>query len=459
MASSNLDDNSAQPAPRRGSVWKFVGWTIALVFLCVVGLSVGVALKAFKSKKGEAGPQKSLIGEISDIGTAVMNPKQGFPGKNKVVICCMGIDDNWTNSDVVYTAGARTDTLFLLTLNLDDQTATMLSIPRDAYVPIAGTDYSDKINSAYATGGPKRTEETVANWLGVNPDYYIVLNIDATKRMVDALGGVDVDVEHQMAYDDDWGHLHVHLKPGFQHMNGDNAVAFARYRHGNKGVSPEDGDERRMYRQHVLFKAMIVRAKTFQNITQANNLIDIGMDCIRTDLTRSQLFDIASLYHNTDPDTGVTTASLAGEDGRGAHGAYVMLVDQKIAQQYVDWLVNGNESAGRALTPVRIANATLTPGLAAQASTLVVSDGFTDAHATALPNQKPPAQTEIIDSGVINHAAATEIAATLGLPNAPIIHQAVQPNRFGWTPTPELKVILGSDYVAQGHQQTAAVVQ
>ena len=54
--------------------------------------------------------------------------------------------------------------------------------------------------------------------------------------MVDALGGVDVNVEHEMHYDDNWGHLHVHLKPGFQHLNGDQAVGFARYRHGNAGT-------------------------------------------------------------------------------------------------------------------------------------------------------------------------------------------------------------------------------
>jgi hypothetical protein len=273
------------------------------------------------------------------------------------------------------------------------------------------------------------------------------------------LGGVDVNVEHQMDYDDNWGQLHVHLKPGFQHLDGDQAVSFARYRHGNKGVTPEDGDERRMYRQHVLFRAMMGKAKTFSSIMQANNLIDIGMSCIRTDMTRTQLFDLAAMFHNTDQDTDVTTASLAGQDGRGPNGVYVMVVDHQVAMDYVNWLVNGDDNAARALTPVRIANATSTPGLAAQASTLLTGAGYSDTRVSAVPLKTPPAQTELIDSGVVDHNADAEIASALGLPNAPVVHQPNQPNRFGWTAPAEVKVVLGPDYVSPVHQQTAANAQ
>ena len=69
----------------------------------------------------------------------------------------------------------------------------MLSIPRDTYAHIVGTDHWHfKINAAYQTGGPERSIATVQELLGVQADHYMVLNIDATKKMVDALGGVDV---------------------------------------------------------------------------------------------------------------------------------------------------------------------------------------------------------------------------------------------------------------------------
>jgi LCP family protein required for cell wall assembly len=462
MSSEHQDSQSTSgggAAPGRPRAWKATGWIALFAFLVVVGLGVGVVIRAYKGKANEAGGERSIGEALEDFSGTITNPRGGFPGKDKIVICCMGIDDNWTNSDEEYTEGARTDTLFLLTLDLNKRTATMLSIPRDAYVPIAGTDYSDKINAAYASGGPKRTVATVSNWLGFTPDYYMVLNIDATKKLVDALGGVDVNVEHKMDYDDNWGQLHVHLLPGFQHLDGASAVAFARYRHGNKGITPEDGDERRMYRQHVLFKSMIVKAKTFSSLMQANNLIDTGMECVRTNLTRAQLFDLAAMFHGLDQDNQVTTASMVGKDGKGPNGVYVMVVDHKQALEYVDWLVNGNEAAGRALTPVRIANGTTTDGLAAQAVGLVKQAGFTDAKVSAAPPATPaPATTQIVDGGVSDHAAAAQVAAAIGMPNAPVVAQPVQPNKSGWSPSPSIRVILGPDYAA-AHAQVAGAAQ
>ena len=134
---------------------------------------------------------------------------------DRLTIVCMGIDDNWTNSDVVYTAQARTDTLFALTMDLNTKKVTMLSIPRDTYAHIVGTknDWHFKINSAYETGGPDRTVATVNEFLGTTATHYLVLNIDATKKMVDALGGVDLNVEHEMHYHDKWGHLFIDSSP------------------------------------------------------------------------------------------------------------------------------------------------------------------------------------------------------------------------------------------------------
>ena len=173
-----------------------------------------------KMTGSHGGIQGIEAGHQQDAHETPLTPKEGFPGQDKLTIVCMGIDDNWTNSDVVYTANARTDTLFVLTLDLKHKKATMLSIPRDTYAHIVGTknDWHFKINAAYTTGGPDRTVATVNEFLGTNANHYLVLNIDATKKMVDALGGVDVDVEHEMHYHDKWGHLSIDLHPGQQHL-------------------------------------------------------------------------------------------------------------------------------------------------------------------------------------------------------------------------------------------------
>ena len=106
------------------------------------------------------------IHDASEIAFAAQR-RLSRPGRLNIL--CMGIDDNWTNRDEVYTAQARTDTLFLLTLDLNTKKATMLSIPRDTYAHIAGTknDWYFKINAAYETGGPQRAIATVDELLGV----------------------------------------------------------------------------------------------------------------------------------------------------------------------------------------------------------------------------------------------------------------------------------------------------
>jgi len=418
------------------------------------------AWKIFHHSGAAGTPQGSASfgGTLHDIIDLVHDPYAGFPGQDKVVILGMGIDDNWTNGDQVYTHDARTDTLFLLTLYLKEHRATMLSIPRDTYTHIAGTGYSTKINSAYSTGGPERSIATVAELTGIRADHYMVLNIDATKKMVDALGGVDVDVEHEMHYHDKWGHLNIDLLPGPQHLSGEQAVGFARYRHPDAGAkaSPEDGDERRMARQHILLRAMVAKAKSFVNVEHIGDIVDIGMGQIHTDLTRAQLTDLAAIYKGVQPQD-IQTASLPGEDFHGPGGAwdYRLFPDQMKA--YVDWLVRGNEAAARQLTPVVIRNGTSVPGLAAHAGSILRSQGYVDirviagserprVHMAAQEDRPAVAVSQVLDTGVPDSASTGDIKSILGLTNAVDRREPNKPNRLGWTAPASVTIVVGQDY-------------
>ncbi|MBV8264031.1 MAG: LCP family protein, partial [Candidatus Eremiobacteraeota bacterium] len=156
-------------------------------------------------------------------------------GKPGLRVLVMGLDENWTDSDVAYTAGARTDTLIGVNIDLANKQINVLSIPRDLWVYIPKSGYG-KINEAYGDGGPERVESTVVKNLGTPAfDNYVVLRLDATKNIINALGGIDVDVEKDMDYDDTWGHLHIHLKKGLHHLNGDEAVGYIRFRHDPEG--------------------------------------------------------------------------------------------------------------------------------------------------------------------------------------------------------------------------------
>lgn len=446
------------------------GKKAAIVSLFVVAvlamLAGGFVSRLFRTARGEhtgeGGVQSAqgLLGSMNDLGQIVGDPRAGFAGKDRVSVLCMGLDDNWTDKDMSYTVNSRTDTLFLLTLDLDKKTASMLSIPRDTYAHIAGTDRSFKINDAYATGGPQRSIQTVAGLLGVTADHYMVLNIDATRKMVDALGGVDVDVPHEMHYHDKWGHLSIDLMPGPQHLAGDEAVGFARYRHPDMGkrATPEDGDVRRMARQHLLLRSMIDRAKGLDNLAQAPHLIDVGMSAIRTDLTRTQLFDLAALFRGIQQDS-IRTASLPGDDFRGPDGAWFYRIDPKQSRAYVDWLVRGDEAASRRLVPVVVQNGTRVPGLAARVASQLAAAGYTDVRnggnaarphvqlASAQTNgTNRQAQTQLVDTGVPIPNAGADAASALGLSGAMTTRRPNRPNKAGWTEPGILLIVVGEDY-------------
>ena len=149
---------------------KIALWSVlSVVFVLAVG--AGWMFRTYGKMITAKGGHVSFFDVAHDAHEAIFTPKDGFPGEDKLTIVCMGIDDNWTNGDVVYTSQSRTDTLFVLTLDLNTQKATMLSIPRDTYAHIVGTqnDWHFKINAAYTTGGPDPdTVATVNRFLGIN---------------------------------------------------------------------------------------------------------------------------------------------------------------------------------------------------------------------------------------------------------------------------------------------------
>ena len=131
--------------------------------------------------------------------------------------------------------GYRTDTLMLLSMDRASDSLRLLSIPRDTYVPAYYA--SPKINSAYSVGGGGESgmEELctrIHDVIGFAPDAYLMVNLDAFVRGVDALGGVDFTVPMDMDYDDPDQDLHIHLRAGEQHLDGMQAMGLVRFRSG-----------------------------------------------------------------------------------------------------------------------------------------------------------------------------------------------------------------------------------
>ena len=198
---------------------------------------------------------------------------------DKATIMIMGIDER--EDDV-----GRSDTLMVATIDPVKNEASLLSIPRDTRVAIPGNGY-DKINAAYAYGGEKLTQRTVEDFLGIQIDHYVIINTHAFQKIVDAIGGIDIDVEKRMYYEDPWdddGGLIIDLRPGRQHMDGKTAVTYVRYR-------DEEGDIGRVKRQQKFMRACVDAVTTPAILPRLPGIISSVIDSVKTDLSVRQMLE------------------------------------------------------------------------------------------------------------------------------------------------------------------------
>ncbi|MBQ7723289.1 MAG: LCP family protein, partial [Selenomonadaceae bacterium] len=179
---------------------------------------------------------------IKEDLTEKIVPEKVLPTfREPTTIMLMGVDER--KDDV-----GRSDTLMILNLSKDN--ASLLTIPRDTMVYINRYGYQ-KINAAYAHGGAKLSRETVEDFLGIEIDHYVTINKSRFAEVIDAMGGVDIYVERDMHYEDPWdddGGLYIDLKQGLQHLDGQTAIEFVRFRDA-------EGDVGRVRRQQAFMRA------------------------------------------------------------------------------------------------------------------------------------------------------------------------------------------------------------
>jgi len=237
----------------------------------------------------------------------------GFSGKNKekgsiispdhkINIMVMGVDER---SDDV----GRSDTLFVLTVDTKTNEVAMLSVPRDTRVKIPGKGW-DKINHAYAFGGQKLSQQAVEGLLGIKIDHHIEINIAGFKKIIDAIGGVSIDVEKRMYYSDpydDDGGLVIDLRPGMQHMDGRTAIQYVRYR-------DEEGDIGRVERQQKFLKALLNEVASPSVITKIPGIIREISSVVKSDMSTSEMLNFAKILNDASKK-GLKTDMVPGKPG------------------------------------------------------------------------------------------------------------------------------------------------
>ncbi|HDR7775334.1 LCP family protein [Bacillus cereus] len=245
-------------------------------------------------------------GDKSDLRDKAVKPIT-----NNVSVLVMGVDE----SDVrgkEYGEAIRTDALLLATFNKDSKTVKLLSIPRDTYTYIPVEKKKDKITHAHAygstkngkDGGPQASIDAVEKLLNVPVDYFVKFNFKSFMKIVDDLGGIEVDVPVEFTEQDSNDNAGaIHLKKGVQKLNSEEALALARTRH-------IDSDAMRGQRQQLVIEAILEKLTSVGSVTKVGNIIDDINGQFVTNLT----FDDMLSFYKYGADSSIEKLQIQGDD-------------------------------------------------------------------------------------------------------------------------------------------------
>lgn len=377
--------------------------------------------------------------------------------KERVNILLLGIDQRDNEADK---GPWRTDTMILVSIDPNTNSASMLSIPRDLWVTIPGFG-ENRINVAhylgdaydYPGGGPALAKKTVWYALGVPVHYYVRINFTGFVKIIDAMGGLTINVEkpiHDDKYpDNNFGTFVLDIPAGLQHMDGERALQYARSRHGSS-------DYDRMARQQQVLLAIRDKALSLDiPLSQIPTILATLGDSIKTDLTLEEILALAETAKKIDRaniryavlDRSMTTTVVT------AKGAMVEVPDWDKVRQLVNDLFpapSPSTAPSPSLVKAQLAaedariivqNGTLAVDLAQSVSAALREQGF------AVMRYENAKRFDYAETLLIVYAdkpyTTQSLAAALGIKAENIL------NRQGESTEADLVVILGRDY-AQG---------
>lgn len=383
----------------------------------------------------------------------------GQPGsasiEERINILVMGLD---RRVDEPKGNPTRTDTMFVVTVDPYSKTAGVFSIPRDLWVEIPdgqGGYFNERINVAYEYGplrnypggGPGLAIDTVEHNFGMKIDHYVVLDFVGFMELVDAVGGIDVDVK-DVVWDPSYCNTtdcsdlqEVYFEPGRQHMNGEQALQYVRIRYGSN-------DLKRIERQQDVIRATVDAALNAQLLipNRAVSIYNKFRDAVETDVSAFKVPGLALLAQDIPPEN-IINISLASAVQEGWAGDAAVLfpnwdqIEVLKAQLFFDGQLRSEAAF------VEVQNGTHTPGLADSVVKYLTKQGFPEADLTignatdGLDHQ----QTVIYDLTGKPYTAK-KLATWLGLPVSRV--QEVRADTAS-VPVPtsaaDIVVVLGAD--------------
>ncbi len=275
---------------------KLCGFLVALV-LCATALFVGA--------------QEPISAE----------PTAAFLQKERVTrILLLGCDR----------ASGLSDSILVVSINEDEKRVSILQIPRDTYAEYTERDYK-KINGALSVLGESGIKDFFGEALGVTIHHFAVVKLDLFCKMVDAIGGVDVDVPQKMEYHDPAQDLHISIPAGRQHLDGRTAEHFVRYRSGYVNA-----DLGRLDAQKLFLRAFAQRCRELK-APDYFRLAGASLTGVQTDIGIGDAIRLSKVLRECDPEE-VPMQTLAGQAIRGQSGAWYYVLNREGACRQINEL-------------------------------------------------------------------------------------------------------------------------
>ncbi|MCE5036175.1 LCP family protein [Staphylococcus haemolyticus] len=269
-----------------------------------------------------------LFSKIHSLSDSITNPldrdkselrdkpaKEGDP----MTVVLYGIDDDAQREQ--QGMGQRSDSIVLMSVNPKDKKTVMVSVPRDTRAKIVGKGTTEKINHAYAYGGPKMAVNSLEKLMDVPVDHYISIDMDGVKTVVDELGGVNVTSNASFTTKTTNGTYSFKHGQSYK-MDGKKALAYMRSRKEDGA----GGDEGRQLRQQQVITAVAREAFSVNSVTKLNGMFKAAQDNLKTDLSFVQLNRFKSDYDKAQDN--VERLTINGQNALGDDNLYYFYPDK-----------------------------------------------------------------------------------------------------------------------------------
>lgn len=237
------------------------------------------------------------------VGEATGSRRKEVPHIRPFTLLILGVDSRGESK-------SRSDTMMIAAINPARHRITLLSVPRDTRVKIKGQGY-EKINHAMFIGGVPLVEKTLEEFLGIPIDRYITVDFEGFRRLIDSLGGIEINVKKRMKYRDPADGTSISLTPGLQVLNGEKALDYARYRKSD--IARDDSDFDRIARQQEVVGAVVAKLGESLTIDKGMKLMEMVGRHVKTDLSKEELERLATFYYE-NRSVKIASLSLMGRD-------------------------------------------------------------------------------------------------------------------------------------------------